>query len=135
MDVLLTPGAIREIDSLRIFRPKPGTWGVLIGHRRGARIIVEKVLTAGSPGTVPRETLLEGLEAVWPGRTVGLVAVRPGAAFRKSVRGPAWFGKLILELGGTAKAPSLRPFTVDYGRSFVLSPVPFAPAPKEDAHE
>ena len=135
MDVLITPGAIREIDTLRIFRPKPGTWGVLVGHRRGSRIIVEKVLAAGNPGTVPRESLLEGLEAVWPGRTVGLVAVRPGAAFRRSVRGPAWFGKLVLELGGTVKAPSLRPFTVDFGRTFVLVPVPFAPAPKEDARE
>lgn len=97
--------------------------------------MVEKVLAAGNPGTVPRETLLEGLDAVWPGQAVGLVAVRPGAAFRRSVLGPAWFGKLVLELGGTAKAPSLRPFTVDFGRTFALVPVAFAPAPKEDAHE
>jgi hypothetical protein len=135
MDVLITPGAVREISALRIFRPKPGTWGVLIGHKRGSRIIVEKVMPAGNPDTFPDETLLDRLDEVWPGRTVGLVAVRPGAAFRKSVRGPAWFGKVILELGGTAKAPSLRPFTVDYGRTFFLSPIRLATAPKEDAHE
>ena len=135
MDVFITPEARRHLEALRAFKPRTGTWGALVGHKRGSRVIVEKVVAAGNPGTIPRESLLEGLDAVWPGRTVGLVAVRPGAAFRRSVRGPAWFGKLVLELGGTVKAPSLRPFTVDFGRTFVLVPVPFAPAPKEDARE
>jgi hypothetical protein len=111
MDVLITPEAKREVEALRAFRPRPGTWGVLIGHRRGPRFIVEKVATAGDPGTVPGEDLLERLDAVWPGRTIGLIAVRPGAAFKRAARGPAWYGKLVLELarnGPGAGHPSVR---------------------------
>ena len=135
MDVLITPEARRELEALRAFRPRPGTWGVLVGHRRGSRFIVEKVLAAGDPGTVPGEELLERLDAVWPGRTIGLVAVRPGAAFKKAARGPAWCGKLVLEMAGTARAPVLRSFVVEFERRFFLDPIPFAPAVKEKARE
>jgi hypothetical protein len=135
VDVLVTPEARQELEAIRAFRPRPGTWGVLVGHRRGSRIIVEKVLAAGDPGTVPGEALLERLDSVWPGRTIGLVAVRPGAAFKKAARGPAWYGKLVLEIAGTARAPVLRPFVVEFERRFFLDPVPFAPAVKEKARE
>ena len=135
MDVLITPEARTELEALRAFRPRPGTWGVLVGHKRGPRFIVEKVLAAGSPGTVPGEKLLESLDAVWPGRTIGLVAVRPGAAFKKAARGPAWYGKLVLEIAGTARAPVSRPLVVEFERRFFLDPIPFAPAVKEKARE
>ena len=135
MDVLLTPEARREVEALRAFRPRPGTWGVLVGHRRGPRFIVEKIMAAGAPGTVPGEELLERLDTVWPGRTVGLVAVRPGAAFKKAARGPAWYGKLVLEIAGTARAPVLRPFVVEFERRFFLDPIRLAPAVKEKARE
>jgi hypothetical protein len=135
VDVLITPEAKREVEALRAFRPRPGTWGVLVGHRRGPRFIVEKVATAGDPGTVPGEDLLERLDAVWPGRTIGLIAVRPGAAFRKAARGPAWYGKLVLELAGTVRAPVVRPFVVEFERSFFLDPIAFAPAVKEKDRE
>jgi hypothetical protein len=135
VDVLITPEATGELEALRAFRPRPGTWGVLVGHRRGSRFIVEKVLAAGSPGTVPGEELLDRLDTVWPGRTVGLVAVRPGAAFKKAARGPAWYGKLVLEIAGTARAPVLRPFVVEFERRFFLDPIPLAPAVKEKARE
>ncbi len=133
VDALITPEARRELEALRAFRPKPGTWGTLVGHVRGRRIIVEKVVPAGRPGTVPDDALLERLDAVWPGRTVGLVAVRPGAAFRRAVLGPAWFGKLVLELAGTAEAPVTRPAAVEFERRFFLAPVGTAPAAKEKA--
>ena len=135
MDVLLTPEARREVEALKAFRPRPGTWGVLVGHRRGSRFIVEKVLTAGSPGTVPGEELLDRLDAVWPGRTIGLITVRPGAAFRRAARGPAWYGKLVLELAGTARSLVLRSFVVEFEQRFFLDPIAFAPAVKEKVRE
>ena len=135
VDVLITPEAKRELEGLRVFKPRPGTWGVLVGHVRGFRFIVEKAVPAGRPGTVPDESLLAGLDAVWPGRTIGLVAVRPGAAFRKSVCGPAWYGKLVLELAGTIGAPAIRPSVVEFERKFFLAPIALAPEVKEKARE
>jgi hypothetical protein len=135
MDVLIIPEAQREIDALRAFRPRPGTWGVVVGHRRGPRFIVEKVAAAGNPGTAPDERLLDGVEKVWPGRLIGIAVVRPDAAFKRALLGPAWYGKLVLELAGSVKAPALRPCTVEFKRSFFFDPVPLAPAAKEEAHE
>lgn len=124
--MLITPEARQELEALMALRPKPGTWGALIGHRRGPRYIVEKVVAAGSPGTVPDVKTLERLDVVWPGRTIGLVAVRPGAAFKKAVLGPAWYGKVLLETGGPAGAPPLRASLVEFERRFHLAPLPIA---------
>jgi len=135
VDALITPEARREIDALMIFRPKPGTWGVLVGHTRGFRFIVEKAFPAGDGGRAPDEDLLAGLDGVWPGRTIGLFAVRPGAAFTKAVRGPAWYGKLVLRLTGPARSPAMRAFVVEYERRFFLAPIALVPAAKEKARE
>ena len=135
VDALITPEAKRELEALRVFKPRPGTWGVLVGHVRGFRFIVEKAVPAGRPGTVPDEGLLAGLDAVWPGRTIGLVAVRPGPAFRKAACGPAWYGKLVLELAGTIAAPVVRPSVVEFERRFFLAPIALAPAVKEETRE
>jgi hypothetical protein len=135
MDVLITPEAARELEALQVFKPRPGAWGVLVGHKRGSRFIIEKAVAAGRPGTVPDEGLLAGLDAVWPGRTIGLVAVRPGAAFRKAVRGPAWYGKVVLELAGPAASPVVRPAVVEFDRTFFLAPIDLAPRSQEKARE
>jgi hypothetical protein len=135
VDVLITPEARREIDALAVFRPRSGAWGALIGHRRGSRFVVEKALPGGNPGTAPDERALAGFEGIWPGRVLGVVAVRPDAAFRKALLGPAWFGKLVLRSTGPAKAPVFRPFVVEFKRRFLFDPIPLAPAAKEEAHE
>jgi len=135
VDAFITPEARREIDALMVFRPKPGTWGVLVGHTRGFRFIVDKAFPAGDGGRAPDEDLLAGLDGVWPGRTIGLFAVRPGAAFTKAVRGPAWYGKLVLRLTGPAGSPAMRPSVVEYKRRFFLAPIALVPAAKEKARE
>jgi hypothetical protein len=135
MDVLIIPEARREIEAMGVFKPRPGAWGVLIGHKRGPRFIVEKIFPLGNPGAAPDERLLEGLEHVWPGGTIGLVAVRPSPMLKKAALGPAWFGKLVLQITGTAKAPVLRSSVVGFEGKFRLVPVPLAPAAKEKAHE
>jgi hypothetical protein len=135
VDALILPEARLEIEALRALRPEPSTWAFLIGHKRGHRAIVERVFPAGSGGRLPDERALAGLEAVWPGRVVGLLAVRPAAAFKKAVLGPAWYGKLVLLAAGPAKAPVLRSFAVEFDRRFTLAPIPFAPPVKEETHE
>lgn len=135
MDVLIIPEAQREIDALLAFKPRPGTWGVIVGHRRGSRVIVEKVVAAGNPGTVPAERTLAELEKTWPGRIVGIAAVRPGAAFKKALLGPAWYAKIVLQLTGRVKAPVLRSHVVEFERKFFLDQVPFAFAGEERSRE
>jgi hypothetical protein len=135
VDALILPEARLEIEALISLRPEPSTWAFLVGHKRGHRILVERVFPAGSGGRLPDERALAGLEAIWPGRVVGLLAVRPGAALKKALLGPAWYGKLILLAGGPAKTPVLRPFAVEFDRRFTLVPVPLAPPLEEEIHE
>ncbi len=135
VDVLIIPEAQREIDALRAFRPRPGTWGVIIGHKRGSRFIVEKVAAAGNPGTVPDERILAELDKIWPGRIIGIAAVRPDAAFLKALLGPAWYAKLVIQSSSTAKATALRSHVVEFKRKFFFDPVPQASAAKERSHE
>jgi hypothetical protein len=134
VDVLITPAAGLEIEALRKLRPPDSSWAVLLGQARGFRFIVERVFPAGTSGR-PDERALAGLETVWPGRIIGLLAVRPGAALRAALLGPAWYGKLVLVASGSVKAPALRPFVVEHDRRFFLDPIPFAPPVKEGARE
>lgn len=135
MDVFITPEARREIEALRVVRPTASTWGFLVGHKRGFRFIVEKIFPAGSGRTLPDERVLAGLDRIWPGRVIGLFAVRLSAPVKKAVLGPMFYGKLVLELGSTARKPSIRPSIVEFERRFFLAPVPLAPAVKAKAHE
>jgi hypothetical protein len=135
VDVFITPEAQRELEALRVFRPKPRAWGVLLGHKRGFRFIIEKALLAGDGRTAPGVELLAGLDGIWPGRTVGLFAFRPDAAFKKAVLGPAWYGKLLVQLTGAAEAPIVRSSVVEFERKFFLAPAPLSPPGKEKAYE
>ncbi|MBE3129463.1 MAG: hypothetical protein IMZ54_01945 [Acidobacteria bacterium] len=135
MDVFITPEARREIEALRVARPTAATWGFLVGHKRGFRFIVEKVFPAGSGRALPDERVLAGLDRIWPGGVIGLFAVRLSAPVKKAVLGPMFYGKLVLELGSTARKQSVRSFVVEFKRKFFLSPVPLVPAVKAKAHE
>ncbi len=136
MDALITPAAAKDLESFAAFGPGPGVWGVLIGHRRGPRTIVEKV-AAGccGPARPPDGPALARFDAIWPGRVIGLAAVRPGAAFKRAALGPAWYGRIVLTLAGRAASPAWSAFVVEFDGRFFLDPVRIAPAGKERSHE
>jgi len=131
VDVLIIPEAEREIAALRAFRPGAGTWGALVGRRRGPRFFVEKVIPAGNPGTAPDGRLLAELEKIWPDRVIGVAAVRPDAAFRRTLLGPAWYGRILLRTAGPAGSPVVEAFVVEFERKFLLAALPVAAKAKE----
>jgi hypothetical protein len=134
VDVLIAPAARLEIEALKVLRPEPSTWALLIGHKRGFRFVVEHIFPAGT-GRLPDERALAGFETIWPGRVIGLLAVRPGAELKRTILGPAWYGKLVLLATGPAREPVFRPFAVEFERKFFLDPVSSAPAAKEETRE
>lgn len=123
MDVLITREASLEIQALGIVRPKTPAWGLLIGHKRGFRFFVEKILAAGnaSPGAAARR--FREIERLWPGKVIGLFAVRPGAEFKRALLGPFFYGKLFVELRLSENRPEARPFIVEFDHKFRLLPI------------
>lgn len=127
MDVLITREASLEIRALGIVRPKTPGWGFLIGHKRGPRFFVEKILAAGNagPGTAARR--FREIERLWPGKVIGLFAIRPGAELKRALLGPFFYGRLFVELRFAGNRAEARPFVVDFEGAFRLTAIPLEP--------
>lgn len=126
MDVLVTREARLEIEALGIIRPSTPAWGFLIGHERGRRVFIEKALAAAGaePDTAARR--FREVERLWPGKVVGLYAIRPPAELKRAVLGPFFYQKLFVELRFPRGRPEVRPFVVEHEGRFRLVPLPLA---------
>jgi len=131
MDVLITREAELGIISMNaLLRPKSPAWGLLLGHKRGPRFFVERILPAGGAGEVPDIGRLEDLNRLWEERIIGLFAVRPSAAFKRVVTGPYFYGKLFVAIRPAKKGFSVKPSVVEFDRKFFLSAIPRIPRPE-----
>jgi hypothetical protein len=135
VDVLITREASAGLDALRVLRPAPSAWGLLIGHRRGPRFFVERIFPAAAGAVLPPPGGLDELDRLFGRKVIGLFAVRPGATLRKSLLGPYFYGRVFLDVRFSQGKTALKPFLVEFNRVFFLAPVPLAAGPKEDVHE
>jgi hypothetical protein len=124
VDAQITHAAGVGLEAVRRLKPRTTAWGLLLGHERGGRFVVEGVFPAGGSAALPATVEFDALNRLWEGRLIGLYALRPGPSLRKSVLGPYFFGKLFLELGRTARGAGLKAFTVEFDRRFYFSAVP-----------
>ncbi|MGZ4886967.1 MAG: hypothetical protein ACXVJK_04425 [Candidatus Aminicenantales bacterium] len=130
MDVFVTREASVELDALRILRPAPSAWGLLIGHRRGPRFFVEKIFPAADGAVLPPHGGLDELDRRFGRKVVGVFAVRPGAALIKSLLGPYLYGRVLINVRFSRGKTLLKPFLVEFDRTFFLAPVPLEAGPK-----
>ncbi len=130
MDVFISREASVDLDALKIMRPEPSAWGLLIGHRRGPRFFVERIFPAAAGAVLPPPGGLDELDRLFGRKVVGFFAVRPGAALKKSLLGPYFYGRVLLDVHFSRGGPVLRAFVVEFDRTFFLAPVPLEPGPK-----
>ena len=123
MDVLITPDASRDLEALALLHPGPSAWGLLLGHKRGRRVFVERFFPAGTAGALPAPGRLDELDRSLGRRLVGFYAVRPAAAFRKSLLSPYAYGRLFIDIRRTGSGPSLKTYAVGFDGRFLLEPV------------
>jgi hypothetical protein len=135
MDVFITREASDNLKALKVLRPGPSAWGFLIGHKRGCRFFVEQVFPAGAGAGLPPPGGLDELDRLLGRRVIGLFAVRPAAALKKSLLGPYFYGRLFLDVRLSKRELGLRPFVVEFDRVFFLAPVPLKTGPKGEDHE
>jgi hypothetical protein len=135
VDVFVTREASVELDALRVLRPAPSAWGLLIGHRRGPRVFVERTFPAAAGTVVPPHGGLDELDRLFGRKVVGVFAVRPGAPLMKSLLGPYLCGRVLLDVRFSRDKTVLKPFLIEFDRAFFLAPVPLKAGPKGVAHE
>lgn len=135
MDVFITREASAGLDALRVLHPAPSAWGLLIGQRRGPRFFVERIFPAAAGAVLPPPSGLDELDRLFGRKVIGFFAVRPGAALKKSLLGPYFFGRVLLDVRFSRDKTVLKPFLVEFNRAFVLAPVPLDYGPKGVAHE
>ena len=126
----MTPEASLDLKALALLRPKPPTWGLLIGHRRGGRVFVERFFPAGAGTALPAPVRLDELDRGLGRRIVGCFAVRPSPAFKKSLLAPYFYGRLFLDVSSGKRGPRLKPYVVEFSRTFRFVPVRLEPGPK-----
>jgi hypothetical protein len=127
VDVFITREAFAQIKALKALRPGPSAWGFLLGHKRARRFFVEGLFPACGVDVPPSPERLDELDRLLAGRVIGLFAVRPAAALKKSVLGPYFYGRLFLDIRLSKKGPVVRSFIIEFDREFVLAPVPLEP--------
>ena len=124
MDAFLTAEAAADIDVLNRLRPAASAWGFLVGHRRGPRVVVERLVPAAAGAGLPPPGELDGIDRDLGRKVVGLFAVRPSAAFRRSAAGPYFYGRLLFDVRPSRKGPAaVKPFVVEFDGKFLLAPV------------
>ena len=134
VDVLITRVALLELKALNALKPRPRFWGLLIGHKRGFRFIVERIFPAGEAASRPSAEGFEALDRLSEGRIIGVFAVRPGVSLRRTFLDPFFYGKLFLDVSLGGKGPCVKSYVVEYDRAFFFLPVPLEPGSKGGTH-
>jgi len=123
MDALLAPEARQALEALALSR-SPAPAGILLGHKRGSRFIIESALPT-TPGYYPPQRTYLRLSAIFPDRIIGFFSFSAEGGLVKLPPPPFAVGKIFLCLKAGPKGRlSLRAHSADYGRRLVLRPVP-----------
>jgi len=130
MDVYLSEEAWQQLRAQALEIPHAKAAGLLLGHRRGPRFLVEEVYPCRF-GPLPDATMYLELDRIFKGRIIGFYS----SASRTRKAGLEWrpysYNKLYLELGlGAKKRLRLKAAVVEYAESFRLVPAALAAGPK-----
>jgi hypothetical protein len=125
MDALLAPEARQALEALALSR-SPASAGILFGHKRGSRFIIESALPT-TPGYYPPQRTYLRLSAAFSDRIIGFFSFSAESGLRKISPPPFAVGKVFLSLkAGPDGRLFLRGHSPDYSRRFILRPVPLA---------
>ena len=114
VDAFLTADAEADLAAINRLRPGPDAWGFLIGHRRGPRVLVERLFPAGAGHALPPPAEIDTIDRGFGRKIVGLYAVRPSAAFLKTAAGPYFYGRLVLDIRPSRREPVLKLSVVEF---------------------
>lgn len=123
MDAYLSQEAHLSLTALIFLSPAAYSDGFLIGHKRGHRFFVEKILSS-MPGFFPSLKKYHELEKLYQGKLLGFYSLKPDEKKINKILAPFACGKLLLKIQlNRQKKISIKSFVVDYKNNFLLLPV------------
>lgn len=122
MDAFLAREAGQALEALSAVSSAAHLKGCLLGHKRGGRVMIEKVLPVPA-GFDPTPENIVRLDRIFRGRVVGFFAPR-GSSLKKDLLQPIACGRLFVSVqprrhGGLG----LTSFLIEYDGRFALNPV------------
>jgi len=123
MDSYLSQEAYLSLTALNIISSSSSSDGLLIGHKRGHRFFVERILPS-LPGFFPSLKKYHELDQLFNGKLLGFFAFNPDEKKIKKVLAPFACGKLFLEISSNQqKKMTIKLYVIDYENEFFLLPV------------
>lgn len=123
MDAYLSKEAYHSLIGLNNISPNPNTDGLLIGHKRGHRFFVEKILPTKKGFYSSFENYLAA-DKHFGGKLVGFFTFQLDEKKMKKIFLPFAYGQLILDIKLMKKNKmNIKSYIIDYEKDFFLSPV------------
>jgi hypothetical protein len=123
MDAYLSREAQQLLEALNLVSSTSKSDGFLIGHKRGHRLFVEKILPSRKGFFLSLEEYQE-LEELFEGQLLGFFSFMPDEKKMNKLLAPHAYGKLFLEINSNPqKKLTITPYVVDYKKDFYLSPI------------
>jgi len=123
MDAYLSREAYQALEALILLASRSNPGGLLLGHKRGHRYIVERVFSTPGGFSISPDKYFE-LDKHFEGKIIGFFMAKPEEKKIKRILAPFAYGKLFLEVNRTSqKKPDLKSFVIDYADKFFLSPI------------
>jgi hypothetical protein len=123
MDAYLSREAYQSLTALWFISSSSIPDGFLIGHKRGHRFFVEKILPS-LEGFFPSLEKYQELDNLFEGKILGFFSFRPNKTKIKKILAPFAYRKLFLEINlNTQKEMTAKPYIIDRDKEFLLLPI------------
>jgi hypothetical protein len=124
MDIYLTAAASQNLEAVRLLAPAEESRGLLLGHRRGNRFIVENILSSPAKHW-PSPKILLKLDGEVGGKIIGFFILGSAGPGRAELLQPIGVGKVLVEgRGRGGKRNLFRGKLIDYEEGFNFRPIP-----------
>jgi len=123
MDAYLSHEACQSLNFINLISSSSISDGLLIGHKRGHRFFVEKILPS-LPGFFPSLKKYHELDQFFNGKLLGFFSFNPDEKKIKKILAPFACGKLFLEISSNQQRKiTIKSYVIDYENEFFLLPV------------
>lgn len=121
MDVYLSREARQHLKAVLVISSK--IHGFLIGHKRGHRFFVEKILPSSKSSSLSLQKQLQ-LNKLFEERIIGFFSFNADKGLLDRILVPHATGKLFLKIMPTEQDRlNIKPFVIDYDERFHLLPI------------